>query len=253
MSAPGRPVAIVAEDEPLLREELTEFLRKLWPELVIAGETDDGVEALRLMQIHQPDILFLDIQIPGLSGLDVARQAAGRSHVVFVTAFDQYAIAAFEEGAVDYVLKPVSMARLATAVQRLKERLGSKPADLSEMLEDIARQKGEAKSYMRWINASVGNTIKLITVEEICYFRADTKYTRVVTAGSESLIRKSIKELVERLDPDIFWQIHRSTLVNVNAISGVSRDLRGHLQVKLKSRAEALPVSEGFTHLFRQM
>jgi DNA-binding LytR/AlgR family response regulator len=247
------PTALVAEDEPMLREELCEFLRKLWPELAIVAQTDDGVDALRLMQAHEPDVLFLDIQMPGLSGLDVARQAAGRAHNAFVTAYDQYAIAAFEEGAVDYVMKPVSMARLATAVNRLKERLGSKPADLSSMLADIARQKSESRNYLRWINASVGTAIKLITVEEICYFRADTKYTRVVTPGSESLIRKTIKELVDQLDPSLFWQIHRSTLVNVNAIAGVGRDLRGHLQVKLKQRAEALPVSEGFTHLFRQM
>ena len=249
----AQPTAIVAEDEPLLREEIVEFLRKLWPELDIVAETDDGVEALRLITEHKPSVTFLDIQMPGMTGLEVAKQAAGRSHCAFITAYDQYAIAAFDQGAVDYVMKPVSAARLASTVQRLKERIGSAPADLSNLLADLARQKAENRNYLRWVNASVGATIKLITVEEICYFRADTKYTMVVTPGSESLIRKPIKELVDELDPNLFWQIHRSTLVNVNAIAGVSRDLRGHLQIKLKQRAESLPVSEGYNHLFRQM
>jgi DNA-binding LytR/AlgR family response regulator len=245
--------ALIAEDEPLLREDLAEALGKLWPELRIVGLAADGVEALRLLAHHQPTVLFLDIQMPGLSGLDVAKQAGARSHIVFVTAYDQYAIAAFDQGAVDYVMKPISLPRVATAVQRLKDRVGNPPADLSQLLEGLSRQKGEAKNYLRWVNASVGATIKLITVEEICYFKADTKYTMVVTPGSESLIRKPIKELTDELDPSLFWQIHRSTLVNVNAIAGVTRDLRGHLQVKLKQRAESLPVSESYTHLFRQM
>jgi len=248
-----RPTAIVAEDEPLLREEIVELLRKLWPELEIVAATDDGLDALRCIETHQPSVAFLDIQMPGMTGLDVAKHVAGRSHVAFITAYDQYAIAAFDQGAVDYVMKPVSVARLATTVQRLKERIGSAPADLSNLLADLARRKAENRTYLRWVNASVGATIKLITVEEICYFRADTKYTLVATAGSESLIRKPIKELVDELDPNLFWQIHRSTLVNVNAIAGVSRDLRGHLQVKLKQRAESLAVSEGYNHLFRQM
>ncbi|MCC7325697.1 MAG: response regulator transcription factor [Burkholderiales bacterium] len=250
---PVRPTALIAEDEPLLREEIAEFLRKLWPELNIVAQTEDGVDALRLLAIHRPTVMFLDIQMPGLSGIEVAKQAAGRSHCAFVTAYDQYAIAAFDQGAVDYVLKPVSLPRLATTVQRLKERIGSVPADLSNLLTGLARQKTEAKTYLRWVNAWAGSTIKLITVDEICYFRADTKYTLVVTSGSESLIRKPIKELIDELDPIQFWQIHRSTIVNVNAIAGVTRDLRGHLQVKLKQRTEALPVSESYTHLFRQM
>ncbi len=252
-SEPARPTVLIAEDEPLLREELVEMLRKLWPELDVVAQTDDGIDALRLLTRHQPTVMFLDIQMPGMTGLEVAKQAAGRSHCAFVTAYDQYAIAAFDQGAVDYVMKPVSLPRLATTVQRLKGRVGSTPADLSNLLTDLARQKSESRSYLRWVNASVGTSIKLITVEEICYFRADTKYTLVVTPGAESLIRKPIKELVDELDPNLFWQIHRSTLVNVNAIAGVTRDMRGHLQVKLKQRTEALPVSEGYTHLFRQM
>lgn len=245
--------ALIAEDEPLLRSELAEVLYKIWPELEIVGSTADGVEALRLLVAHKPDILFLDIQMPGMTGLEVAGQAAGRCHIVFVTAFDQHAISAFEQGAIDYVMKPVSVQRLATTVTRLKDRLSQPPADLSGLLARLQRQVTEGKSYLRWVNASAGNSIKLITVEEVCYFRADTKYTLVVTPASESLIRKSIKDLIDELDPNLFWQIHRSTLVNVSSIAGVIRDMRGHLQLKLKQRPEMLPVSESYTHLFRQM
>jgi len=244
---------LIAEDEPLLREELAEHLTKLWPELEIVGKAVDGVEALRLLVMNKPDIVFLDIQMPGMTGLEVARQAAGRCHVVFVTAFDQYAIAAFEQGAVDYVMKPINLARLATTVTRLKDRITQPPADLSSVIGQIQRQSADGKVYLRWVNASVGNTIKLITVEEICYFKADSKYTLVATPASESLIRKPIRELTDELDPNLFWQIHRSTLVNVGAIAGVTRDVRGNLQVKLKQRPELLAVSESYTHLFRQM
>ena len=244
---------IIAEDEPLLRAELAEQLTKLWPELEIVGQAADGVEALRLLVIKKPDIVFLDIQMPGMTGLEVARQAAGRCHIVFVTAFDQYAIAAFEQGAVDYVMKPISLPRLATTVTRLKDRIALPPADLSSVVGQIQRQAVENKVYLRWVNASVGNTIKLITVEEICYFKADSKYTLVATPAAESLIRKPIRELTDELDPNLFWQIHRSTLVNVGAIAGVTRDVRGNLQVKLKQRPELLAVSESYTHLFRQM
>ena len=244
---------IVAEDEPLLRAELAEQLTKLWPELEIVGQAADGVEALRLLVIKKPDIVFLDIQMPGMTGLEVARQAAGRCHIVFVTAFDQYAIAAFEQGAVDYVMKPISLPRLATTVTRLKDRIALPPADLSSVVGQIQRQSVENKVYLRWVNASVGNTIKLITVEEICYFKADSKYTLVTTPTAESLIRKPIRELTDELDPNLFWQIHRSTLVNVGAIAGVTRDVRGNLQVKLKQRPELLAVSESYNHLFRQM
>jgi DNA-binding LytR/AlgR family response regulator len=245
--------ALIAEDEPLLQQELAEALAKLWPELAIVARASNGIDALRLLAEHRPTVLFLDIQMPGLTGLDVAKQSAGRAHVVFVTAYDQHAIAAFDQGAVDYVMKPVSLPRLATTVQRLKDRIAQPPADLSGILAGLALAKVEAKSYLRWVNASVGATIKLITVDEICYFRADTKYTLVVTAAAESLIKKPIKELSDELDPQQFWQIHRSTLVNVNAIAGVTRDLGGHLKVKLKQRPELLPVSESYTHLFRQM
>jgi len=244
--------AIIAEDEPLLRDELAEQLVKLWPEIDILGKPADGIDALRLIVMHKPDIAFLDIQMPGMTGLEVARQVAGRCHVVIVTAFDQYAIGAFEQGAVDYVMKPISVPISTTRITRLKDRIEHPPADLSGLLGQLQRQS-EGRSFLRWVNASVGNSIKLITVDEICYFKADSKYTLVVTAASESLIRKPIKELCDELDPATFWQIHRSTLVNVGAIAGVTRDVRGNLQVKLKQRPELLHVSESYTHLFKQM
>lgn len=248
------PTAIVAEDEATLRHQLVEQLHELWPELSIIGEAADGVQALRQLDEHHPDVLFLDIQMPGASGLDVARQASGRCHIVFVTAYDQHAVAAFDQGAVDYVLKPVSAARLFTAVSRVKQRLGTPPARLDSTLAQMAAgASSAARQYLRWINASVGQNLKLITVDEIAYFQADNKYTRVVTGDGEALIRKPLKELVDELDPNQFWQIHRSTLVNAASIAGVARDFRGRMMVKLKTRAETLLVSDSYTHLFRQM
>ena len=249
------PTAIVAEDEETLRHQLIEQLGQLWPELAIVGEAADGIQALRQLDETRPDVLFLDIQMPGATGLEVARQASGRCHVVFVTAYDQHAVAAFDQGAVDYVLKPVSVARLFTAVSRVKQRLGTPPARLEATLSQIepAAAPNPARQYLRWINASVGQNLKLITVDEIAYFQADNKYTRVVGTDGEALIRKSLKELVEELDPNQFWQIHRSTLVNATSISGVTRDFRGRMLVKLKTRSETLLVSDSYTHLFRQM
>ena len=247
------PTAIVAEDEATLRHQLVEQLHELWPELSIVGEAADGVQALRLLDKRMPDVLFLDIQMPGATGLDVARQASGRCHVVFVTAYDQHAVAAFDQGAVDYVLKPISAARLFTAVSRVKQRLGTPPARLDSALTQIASAAGTSRQFLRWINASVGQNLKLITVDEIAYFQADNKYTRVVTGEGEALIRKPLKELVEELDPNQFWQIHRSTLVNAASVAGVTRDFRGRMMVKLKTRGETLLVSDTYTHLFRQM
>jgi DNA-binding LytR/AlgR family response regulator len=246
------PTAVVAEDEEALRGELIEQLGKLWPELSIVGEASDGLQALRLLEQHRPDLLFLDIEMPGATGLEVARQASGRSHVVFVTAYDQYAVAAFDQGAVDYLLKPLSGGRLFTAIGRVKERLHSQPAQLTGVLEQLSHRP-PAKGFLRWINASVGQTLKLITVDEVLYFQSDTKYTKVALQGGEALIRKPLKELLEELDPQQFWQIHRSTLVNVNAIGSVGRDFRGRMQVKLKASEEQLLVAESCTHLFRQM
>ncbi len=184
------PVAILAEDEAVLRDELRQHLQQLWPQLHIAGEAASGIEALQLIERHAPDVLFLDIQMPGLTGLDVALQVQGRCHIVFVTAYDAYAVAAFEAGAVDYVLKPIQSARLATAVARIKQRLGTAPQPMQELLRELARAQ-PATEYLRWINASLGSEVKLITVDEVLYFQADTKYTRVVTAGGEALIRRS--------------------------------------------------------------
>jgi DNA-binding LytR/AlgR family response regulator len=243
--------AIVAEDEATLRQQLVEQLGQLWPELTIVAEAADGIAALRLLGEHRPDILFLDIQMPGATGLEVARQVNGRSRVVFVTAYDEHAVTAFEQGAVDYVLKPISAARLFTTVTRLKERLASPPPRLDAVLPAIA--PATTKNYLRWINASVGQNLRLITVDEIAYFQADSKYTRVVTADSEALIRKPLKELADELDPNQFWQIHRSTMVNVANVAGVTRDFRGRMLVKLKGRNETLQVSDSYTHLFRQM
>jgi DNA-binding LytR/AlgR family response regulator len=244
--------AVIAEDEPLLRAELRESLTKLWPELRVCAEVEDGVEALHAIEQHAPEILFLDIQMPGLSGLDVARQAGSRCHVVFVTAYDKYAVAAFEQGAVDYVMKPFSAARLATTIGRLKAKAGSTPANLEGLLQSLVKANA-SRGYLRWITASQGQELRLITVEEICYFQADNKYTLVVTAQQESLIRRPIKELVHELDPAMFWQIHRGTVINVNAIAGVHRDIGGQLRVKLKERKETLPVSDPYVHLFKSM
>ncbi len=248
-----RPSAIIAEDEPLLREELRDVLRRLWPELEVRAEAEDGTQALRELERHAPDVLFLDIQMPGASGLDVARVASGRCHVVFVTAYDQYAVAAFEQGVVDYVVKPFSPARLAATVARVKERMRSGPANLDALLGTLAEQGRASKRYLRWISVAQGRTVRLITVDEICYFQADNKYTAVVTANSQSLINKTNKELIEELDPETFFQIHRGTIVNVNAIAAVHRDLRGHPEIELKQRREKLQVSASFAHLFRQM
>jgi DNA-binding LytR/AlgR family response regulator len=244
--------AVIAEDEPLLRAELRETLVRLWPELSICAEAEDGVEALSAIETHAPDILFLDIQMPGMSGLEVARQAGSRCHVVFVTAYDKYAVTAFEQGALDYVMKPFSLARLATTVARLNEKVGTAPANLEGLLQSLIRSSAP-KEYLRWITASQGQELRLITVDEICYFQADSKYTLVVTGTQESLIRRPIKELVDELDPAVFWQIHRGTVINVNAIAGVNRDIGGHLRVKLKERKETLPVSDPYLHLFKSM
>jgi DNA-binding LytR/AlgR family response regulator len=246
------PTTIIAEDEPLLRGELKESLGRLWPELSVVAEAEDGIQAIQALHAHQPDVLFLDIEMPGLNGLEVARAASGRCHVVFVTAYNEHAVAAFEQGAVDYVMKPFSTARLATAVGRVRERLQSRPARLDGVLETLART-APPKKYLHWLNVSQGQNVRLITIDEVCYFQADNKYTMVMTADSTALIKKPIKELIEELDPESFWQIHRGTVVNVNAIATVHRGLRGRLDVRLKQRKETLPISAPFAYRFRQM
>jgi DNA-binding LytR/AlgR family response regulator len=191
--------------------------------------------------------------MPGMSGFDVAHQVNGRCHIAFVTAFNNYAVEAFDQGAVDYVIKPVSTARLAKTVVRLKDKIGHTPATLDGILQTLAGKIEHGEKYLRWITASHGNELDLITVDEICYFRADSKYTLVVTEEAEAPIRIPIKDLIERLDPQAFWQIHRGTVVNVNAIAGVTRKFDGHLAVRLKQRKETLPVSESYEYLFRSM
>lgn len=252
-AAGSTPTAILAEDEPLLCDELAELLQALWPQLRIVARASDGVAALNAIETHQPDVAFLDIQMPLLTGIEVARQIAGRCHIVFITSYDEHALEAFEAGAVDYVLKPPAAARLATTIQRLKKRLQQQPADLREALRHLVDRPPQAPRYLQWINASRGAAVRLITVEEVLYFRSDQKYTLVVTADTEALIRKTIKTLVAELDPTMFWQVHRSTVVNVHAIESVIRDDRGNLTLRLKQRPEALPVSEAYHHLFHQM
>ncbi len=247
------PRALIAEDEPLLRSELRSALASLWPELRIVGEVADGIAAHRALNDLHPDVLFLDVEMPGMNGLEVARSASRRCHVVFVTAYDRYAVSAFEQGAVDYILKPFSPARIADSIDRLRERLSRNPADLDGIVERLRTRGRRRSDYLRWITTSQGAGMSIITVDEVCYFKADHKYTLVITADGESLMRMPIKELAEQLDPGMFWQIHRATLVNVNAIAGVNRDIRGHLAVRLKEREETLQVSESYTHLFKQM
>ena len=247
------PTALIAEDEPLLRSEVREALASVWPELRICAEAPDGDAAIRAMQQHEPDILFLDIRMPGASGLEVARRASGRSHVVFITAYDEFAVAAFEQGAVDYLLKPFSGERLATAVARLKQRLHDPPADLDATLRTLLQRLDYGREYLRWITASRGREFYLTAVEEVLYFKADYKYTQMVTGNAEFLIRKTIRDLLKELDPDQFWQIHRSTLVNVNAIASVQHGLDGHLRLRVGQRPDLLVVSRPFIHRFRQM
>ena len=245
--------AVIAEDEEVLRQELAAHLGALWPELEVRAAVGDGHAAMKALEEHQPQVLFLDIEMPGASGIEVARRASGRSHVVFVTAYDQFAVAAFEQGAVDYLMKPLAEERLAVAIERLKARLSGAPANLEGLIENLSRRIARPKPYLRWINASQGDELRLITVEEVCYFKSDAKYTRELTATQESLIRKSLRELELELDPEAFWQIHRSIIVNLAEVSSICNDFRGRIQVKLKSRAERLPVSQPYAHLFRQM
>ncbi len=248
------PTAILAEDEAILRTQLEGKLRKLWPELEIIASVEDGAAALEALEDRAPDFMFLDIQMPEMTGVEVARHVGGRSHVVFVTAYDQYAIQAFETGAVDYILKPATDERLALTIERLKAKLATPPADLNAVLAKLTEQLGGGKrERLQWIKATHGQNLRLIPVAEVLFFQSDEKYTRVVTAESEALIKTPIRELIDGLDPELFWQIHRSTLVNVNAISAVTRDFRGQAHVKIKGKDESLVVSRIYSHLFKQM
>jgi len=248
-----RPTALIAEDEPLMRERLKEKLAEAWPELDVVAEAADGDEALALFDVHRPRVAFLDIRMPGRTGIDVAAAIGGECHVVFVTAYDQYAIAAFDAGAVDYLLKPVEADRLAQSVARVKAKLASAPPDLSQVVAALRAHAATAPARLRWIKAAVGKQVKLIPVDEVVYFQSDTKYTRVVLAQSEALIRTPLKDLVAELDPERFWQIHRSTIVNVAQLAGVLREDAERQFALFRSRPEKLPISRQFTHLFKQM
>jgi DNA-binding LytR/AlgR family response regulator len=255
------PTALIADDEPMLRKALTRLLAQAWPELEIVAEARNGRDAVEQFEAELPDICFLDVQMPGLSGVEAARHIGRRARVVFVTAFDQYAVQAFEHGALDYLVKPVEPARLADTVDRLKERLlTAQPAlDAEALIEQLAvrLRKDSAPAKLQWIRASVGQTVRMIAVDDIDSLRSDEKYTRIAWRDdgkpTEALIRTPLKELVAQLDPTQFAQVHRAVVVNLHAISHVTRGENETAQVHLKGRSEVLPVSRNYLHLFRQM
>ncbi len=269
--------AILADDERLMREQLRARLTEAWPELVFVGEAKNGAEAVELVERHQPDFAFLDIRMPGMTGIEAARTILDRDdntcQIVFITAYDQYAVEAFEQGAIDYVLKPADRERIAKTVERLKSRVersdasGTRPPsqsldrpDVAELLTRLAsrldaggKSGGEPATRLQWIQASVGQSLRLIPVDDVLFFQSDEKYTRVQTAQFEALIKKPIKELIDELDPERFWQIHRATLVNAQAIASVTRDFRGRQIVTVNGHPQKLEVSRTYTHLFKQM
>lgn len=244
---------LVAEDEPLMRERLLGMLASAWPEARVAAVAENGLDAWDAFLEHEPQVVFLDIRMPGMSGLEVAERIGRRSHVVFVTAYDQYAVDAFDAGAVDYLLKPIQPGRLDKALTRLREKLDQRPDDVSAVVQQVkAASPAPAHEKLKWLKASVGKQIRLIDVDEVLFFQADSKYTRVVLAGSEALVRVPLKDLLGGLDPGRFWQIHRGTLVNVNAIRAAERVDAERMQVLLRGSSEVLPVSRSFTYLFRE-
>jgi len=268
------PRAVLADDERLMREQLRARLTEAWPELQIVGEAKNGAEAVELVEQHRPDVVFLDIRMPGMTGVDAARQIAQMDvgddgflpEIVFITAYDQYAVEAFEQGATDYILKPAERDRLKLTVERIEKRLtarrspegaadsgASSGAPIQQLLHRLAASGGTRPAYLKWIQATVGQAIQMIPVEDVLFFISDEKYTRVQTPQVEALIRKPIKELVDELDPERFWQIHRSTLVAVNAIAAVTRDFRGRQIVAVKGHNQKLEVSRSYTHLFKGM
>ncbi len=269
------PRAVIADDERLMREQLRARLAEVWPELAVVAEARNGQEAVDLVRQHRPDVVFLDIRMPGMTGIEAAAEIAQLDDdeqplplVVFITAYDEYAVRAFEQGVADYVLKPAERERLALTAQRLRTRLAARAAagddgagatdaagdaaNLQQLLHQL-RHRGTTPSYLRWIQANVGSDIRMIAVDEVLFFVSDEKYTRVQTTTTEALIRKPIKELVDELDPSRFWQIHRSTVVAVGAVAGVSRDMRGRQIVAVKGHAQKLEVSRSFAGLFKGM
>jgi DNA-binding LytR/AlgR family response regulator len=258
----ARPTALIADDEPLLRDALTRQLAQIWPELDVVAQARNGRETIKLFEARKPDVCFLDVHMPGVSGVEAAHHIGRRAHLVFVTAYDHYAVQAFAEGVLDYLVKPVEPARLADTVMRLKDRLrGSEPALNTEaLLQQLAAQlqRGAAASPLRWIRAQVGQTLRLIAVDDIDYLRSDAKYTLIAWRGDagqpgEALISTALKELIGQLDPMHFAQVHRSVVVNLRSISHVTRSDNDTAGIHLKGRKEVLPVSRGYLHLFRQM
>jgi DNA-binding LytR/AlgR family response regulator len=256
------PTALIADDEPLLREALTRELAQAWPELEVVAQARNGREAIKHFEARRPDVCFLDVHMPGVSGIEAAHHIGRRAHLVFITAYDQYAVQAFAEGVLDYLVKPVEPARLAETVERLKERLqGAQPASNTEtLLRELAEQlrRGATAAPLRWIRAQVGNALRLISVDDIDYLRSDTKYTLVAWRGdagqpAEALVRLALKELVAQLDATQFAQVHRSVVVNLRAISHITRGENETADIHLKGRAEVLPVSRSYMQLFRQM
>ena len=262
---PPRPTALIADDEPLLREALARQLAQAWPELEVVAQARNGREAVKQFEALRPDVCFLDVQMPGMSGVEAAHQIGRRAHLVFVTAYDHYAVEAFAHGVLDYVLKPVDQARLAGTVARLQERLRAEQPALNtealllQLAAQLARlQSGGAPAPLRWVRAQVGQTLRLIPVDDIDYLRSETKYTLIAWHGDagqpgEALVRLALKELVAQLDPAQFAQVHRSVVVNLRAISHVTRGDNETADIHLKGRKEVLPVSRSFLHLFRQM
>ncbi|MEO8017790.1 MAG: LytTR family DNA-binding domain-containing protein [Pseudomonadota bacterium] len=250
-----KPTALIAEDELPQRQELRAMLATLWPDLQIVAECADGLTALELLDEHRPDVAFLDIRMPGVSGLEVARAVRAPCQVIFTTAYEEYALRAFDEGAVDYLLKPITRERLGRAIERARSRLvGGSNIDLASVIDLLqSRLASPSKPGIKWITASVGNSTRLFSIDEILFFQAQDKYTRVVTVDSEGHIRTPLKELLAALDSETFWQVHRSVVVRVGAIRAVEKDGDGKLQLFVRGRAETLPVSSAFQHRFRGM
>jgi len=247
------PTAIIAEDEKLMRERLRAALARVWPELIIVGVAENGVQAASLIAKHKPQIAFLDIRLPGKTGLEVAAELDDSTHIVFVTAYDEFAVNAFENGAADYLLKPVEDERLIATVVRLKKRLNSVTGDLTGLLETLLNRDAKSTTpKLKWIRASLGNQTRLINVDDILFFQSDTKYTRIVTRDAEALVRIPLKELIEGLDEELFWQVHRGTIVNASAVDRAVREGPEKLTLHLKDRNEKLTVSRQFFQLFKQ-
>jgi DNA-binding LytR/AlgR family response regulator len=246
---------LIAEDEQPQRQALQKMLQELMPEAEIVAVCEDGLSALEAMQQFQPNLALLDIRMPGLSGLEVARSASASTQIVFTTAYDEYAVKAFEAGAVDYLLKPIRPDRLQQAIERVRERMQSKAApNISNIIDALeTKLRGASNKSIKWVTASVGDTVKMFSIDEVLFFQAQDKYIRVVTHSDEAIIRTPLKELIASLDPDVFWQVHRSVVVRVSAIDRVRKDELGHYELHLKDRTDTLPISSAFQSRFRGM